>query len=93
VISHTTAIFRRQLAHLPAEVRRRARQAYQLFKHDPNHSSLRFKPIHSSEPIYSVRVGLHHRAVGVRDGNEIVWFWIGSHADYDALLSRWQRKP
>jgi hypothetical protein len=32
-------------------------------------------------------VGLGWRAVGVRDGDTMVWFWIGSHADYDRLLS------
>jgi hypothetical protein len=26
--------------------------------------------------------------VGVHSGDGIVWYWIGSHADYDKLLSR-----
>ncbi len=34
-----------------------------------------------------MRVGIHYRALGVRTDDEIVWFWIGSHADYDGLLS------
>ena len=42
---------------------------------------------HSTRPIYSVRIGLGYRALGVREADEIVWFWIGSHADYDQLLS------
>jgi hypothetical protein len=33
-----------------------------------------------------VRIGLAYRALGVRDGDDVVWFWIGSHADYDQLL-------
>jgi hypothetical protein len=33
-----------------------------------------------------VRIGLAYRALGVRDGEEIIWFWIGSHAHYDRLL-------
>lgn len=41
-----------------------------------------------TQPIYSVRVDLEYRAVGVMDGEVIVWFWIGSHADYDELLKR-----
>jgi hypothetical protein len=36
--------------------------------------------------VYSVRVGLGWRALGVREGDVMVWFWIGSHADYDRLL-------
>jgi hypothetical protein len=29
---------------------------------------------------------MHYRAVGILDGDSIVWYWIGSHADYDGLL-------
>jgi hypothetical protein len=67
-------------------VQRRARAAYRLFRQEPSHPSLRFKLVHPSRPIYSVRIGLAYRALGVRDGDEIIWFWIGSHADYDRLL-------
>jgi len=31
---------------------------------------------------------LHHRAIGWVEGDVVVWFWIGSHADYDALISQ-----
>lgn len=54
---------------------------------DPAHPSLQFKRVHAKEPIYSVRVGLGWRAVGVRSDDTVVWFWIGSHAEYDNLLS------
>ena len=37
--------------------------------------------------MYSVRVTLGHRALRLVEGDEVVWFWIGSHADYDRLLS------
>lgn len=84
--SHTTARFRRCLEGLPEHVRRQAREAYELFSQDPTHPGLRFKPIHSKKSVYSVRIGIHHRALGVLTGEDIVWFWIGSHADYDALL-------
>ena len=56
---------------------------------DPwGHPGLRFKRIHDSLPIYSVRIGKGYRAVGKRDENGVVWFWIGSHANYDKLLSQ-----
>jgi hypothetical protein len=29
-----------------------------------------------------------YRAVGIVEAEEIVWFWIGSHADYDKVLKR-----
>ena len=86
--SHTTARFRQAYAALPAHVRSQARQAYKLFQQNPYHPGLRFKQIHASQPIFSVRAGLGFRALGIRDGDDLVWFWIGSHADYDKLLSR-----
>ena len=49
---------------LPEQVRHQARQAYSLFQQDPHHPSLRFRQVHPTRPIFSARVGLHHRAVG-----------------------------
>ncbi len=73
---------------LPEQVRQQARQAYALFQQNPHHPSLRFRQVHLVRPIFSARVGLHYRAVGVREGNNIFWFWIGSHAEYDRLLNQ-----
>lgn len=70
----------------PSEVRDAARKAYRLFRENPQHPSLQFKKVHDREPVYSVRVNLGHRAVGLLENDEITWFWIGSHGDYDRLL-------
>jgi hypothetical protein len=35
-----------------------------------------------------VRIGLGVRALGVRDGDDLIWFWIGTHAHYDRLIAR-----
>lgn len=86
--SHTTDSFRRLYRQLPADVQQAALKAYQLWRADPFHKSLRFKRVHPTQPIYSVRVGLGWRAVGVRQGDAVVWHWIGSHADYDRLLGQ-----
>lgn len=86
--SYLTDEFFASYRRLPAEVRNQARQAYALFAHDPSHPGLRFKKVHPARPIYSARVGSDYRAVGVRDGNDIHWFWIGSHSEYDSLLNR-----
>jgi hypothetical protein len=84
--SRTTRRFRELLAALPANVRRQAREAYRLFRDNPSHPSLRFKQVCNDPRSYSARVGIGYRAVGYLDGGTIVWFWIGSHADYDKLL-------
>lgn len=86
--SRRTQDFRNQLAALPESVRRQAAQAHRLFQQDPWHNSLRFKRIHGTKDIYSVRIGIGYRAIGQRDGDDVTWFWIGSHADYDRLLGQ-----
>ena len=86
--SRTTRRFREALAALPAHVRAQARLAYQTFARDPSHPALRFKQVDAQRPIYSARVGLGYRALAVREGEDLVWFWIGSHAEYDQLLRR-----
>ena len=86
--SKTTASFRTALATLPPEIRQHAREAYKLFKQNPHHPSLRFRQVHPTEPIFSARVTRGYRAVGVREGDTIIWFWIGSHAGYERLLPR-----
>ena len=86
--SHATERFRLTLKQLPEEIRRNTQEAYDLWQQDPQHPSLHFKRIHATKPVYSVRVGLGWRAVGIRRGNDMVWYWIGSHTDYEKLISR-----
>ena len=86
--SSVTNGFRKQLAALPAEVQEQAARAYALWRADPYHPSLQFKQVSRPQPIYSVRVGLGYRALGLREQAHIDWFWIGSHAQYDGLLKR-----
>jgi len=60
-----------------------ARRAFRQFLIDPSHNSLRFKKLAGHESLWSVRVTLNIRAVGHRDGDAIVWVWIGSHGEFD----------
>ena len=84
--SHVTRSFRAAFAALPDEIQARARHAYHLFRDHSDHPSLRFKKVDQSENIYSVRIGLGYRALGVLKGAIVIWFWIGSHSDYDRLI-------
>lgn len=68
-------------------MQKQAREAYKHFQIDPNYPSLRFKKVHPTELIYSARIGKGHRALGVLDGDDIVWFWIGSHKEYERLIN------
>jgi hypothetical protein len=71
----------------PNKVKKRARRMYRLWKANPYHPSLHFKQIHAQESMYSVRIGLGWRAIGLREGATMTWVWIGSHADYDKFIS------
>ena len=86
--SKTTRAFRKRLELLPEQVQEQARRAYRQFAADPYHRSLQFKRVYTTAPLYSARVSKGHRAVAQIDGDVAVWFWIGSHADYDSLLAR-----
>ena len=81
--SRTTRRFWEAFDALPARIRRDAIRAYRKFREDPYHPGLRFKKLEGQDDIYSVRVTLGYRALGVMTGSRIVWYWIGTHADYD----------
>jgi hypothetical protein len=76
------------LDRLPGAVQRQALDAYRLWLRDPYHASLQFKRVHNTDPIYSVRIGIGWRALGIRQSDTVIWFWIGPHAEYDHILAR-----
>lgn len=86
--SRTTTQFRKAFARLPKQVQDLIREAYRQFRQDPGHPSLRFKRVHPELPIYSARISKNYRAVGQLDQDTIIWFWVGSHTEYDRLLSQ-----
>jgi len=88
VKSRTTAQFRKLFADLPEQVQEQTRAAYRQFKEDPSHPSLRFKKVHPELPIYSARISKNCRVVGQLDGDTAIWFWVGSHAEYDKFLGQ-----
>lgn len=57
---------------------------HQLLKQNPKHPSLHFKKI---SDLWSVKIGKNYRSLGFEETEGIVWFWIGSHAEYDQILS------
>ena len=89
--SHTSARFRSAFDALPARVQQSARRAYRVFLNDPRHPSLQYKQVHPTRPIFSARVALGYRALCVREGDDLIWFWIGSHSDYDRMLFQLRR--
>jgi hypothetical protein len=68
---------------LPEAVRSLADKSFALLKADSGHPSLQLKKV---DRYWSVRVGLHYRAVAVSVDDGLLWFWIGTHAEYDRLI-------
>ncbi len=68
---------------LPEDIRKLADQAYEHLKQDPQDPSLHFKKVGR---FWSARVGGSYRAVAVEGADGFIWFWIGTHADYEKLL-------
>jgi hypothetical protein len=68
---------------LPPEIRDVADEKFELLKRNARHPSLHLKKVGR---YFSVRVGLAHRALGVDVEDGILWFWIGSHDDYDRRI-------
>jgi mRNA-degrading endonuclease RelE of RelBE toxin-antitoxin system len=86
--SSVTNSFRKQLEQLPKSVQEQAEKAYALWQAYPYHNSLQFKRVSQRQPIYSVRVSLNYRALGLWESGYIYWYWIGTHNEYDELLKR-----
>jgi hypothetical protein len=88
--SRTTDRFWKCYALLPADTKKRAKEAYKHFMKDPYHPGLHYKRVHSSRPIFSVRITKDYRAVGILPEHEMIWFWIGAHSEYEQLLKQFR---
>ena len=83
MIHHASPDFWSHYGTLRASVRKLADEASELLKNNPRHPSLHFKKVGR---YWSVRVGLHHRVLGIDAPDGVLWFWIGNHGDYDDLV-------
>ena len=86
MISRTRPGFWSLYAALDAKTKAAARRTYELFREQPGHGSLRFKKLGGYADVWSVRINEQYRAVGRRQGDTVVWFWIGSHNDFDRMF-------
>ena len=68
------------------ESRRQARDKYALGRQEPFHPSLHFKEL--ATDLWSARNPPSYRALARRRDELVVWFWIGTHAEYDRLINR-----
>ncbi|GAB4013381.1 hypothetical protein GCM10028808_32300 [Spirosoma migulaei] len=69
---------------LPKDIQNLADKNFALLKTNLHHPSLHFKEVR--EGLWSVRVGKKYRSLASEDGEDLLWFWIGSHAEYDRII-------
>jgi hypothetical protein len=79
---------------LPVPYQQAAVAAFQMFLRNPHHPALR---PHSLNPTkkgqhwpgsISVSITMGYRAIYVVRNGVNVWYWIGTHADYDKFVGR-----
>ncbi|MFO0957507.1 MAG: hypothetical protein U0800_08570 [Isosphaeraceae bacterium] len=84
--------FKDLFAALPEWVKDQAQQAYDVFRRDPDHPSLRRHQLRNPgervEPgTFSISITMKYRALYFIDGGTNVWYWIGTHNDYDTYIA------
>ena len=82
-ISRRLKSFRKLYDDLPLPARALAVETYKKWTKNPDTLGLHFKPLRGYDDIWSINVGDHYRAVAVRDGNTVVWIWIGTHEAFN----------
>lgn len=68
---------------LPRDIQKLAIKQYRIWLQDQSHPSLNFKKVGVH---WSARISENYRAVGVMEKGTVIWYFIGTHAEYDRLL-------
>ncbi len=69
---------------LPKKIKKLADNKFNLLKNNPYHPSLHFKKVGE---YYSTRISSDYRALATKTENDIIWFWIGKHSDYEDKIN------
>lgn len=89
-----TADYRAMQERLPPPIRKLAESAFATFQRNPDHPALRRHRLADSEAgrhrsgTWSVSITMKYRALYVVDGETNVWYWVGSHSDFDTFVGR-----
>ncbi len=86
MISRVRPSFWRSYEALDPRLKEAARRSYKLFEANPDHPSLRFKKLAGHDRVWSFRINDSYRALAERNGDTVIWFWIGSHNEFDKLF-------
>jgi hypothetical protein len=68
---------------LPPSIQKLADKNFKILKSDSRHPSLHLKKVGQH---WSARVGRKYRTMAVETEEGLIWFWIGTHKEYDKLI-------
>jgi hypothetical protein len=83
LIHHASPDFWSCYRALPKDIQELADKSFDLLKADARHRSLHLKKVGR---FWSARIGLHYRAMAIEVPDGALWFWIGTHAEYDKMI-------
>jgi hypothetical protein len=83
VRSRRTTQFLELYRVLPQEIQATARKVYQIFRENPAHPGLRLERLRSDPRAWAVRITRDYRAIALRNGDDWLWLWIGTHKEFD----------
>jgi hypothetical protein len=68
---------------LPSSIKKTADKNFDLLKENPQHPSLQLKKAGS---FWSVRISRKYRSLAIEKEDNLIWFWIGNHSEYEKLI-------
>jgi hypothetical protein len=83
VKSKTLPSFWESYRKIPASIKKSAKKSFRLWQESPFHPSLHFKCVNQEERIWSLRITVKYRALGIMERDTVTWFWIGDHDEYE----------
>lgn len=92
--NRTTRNYRDQYAKLPQHIKDAVRDACVIFDRDPRHPSLRHHDLGETKrgqhypASASVSVTMQYRAIYLVQDGINVWYWIGTHNEYENFTGK-----
>jgi plasmid maintenance system killer protein len=68
--------------NLPQDVQKRCNPKLEPWETNARHPSLHFKKMSKEQPWWSLRVSRQYRLLGWREGDRVIWDWVGPHDEY-----------
>ena len=68
---------------LPSVIQTLADKNFEILRSNSQHPSLHLKKV---DRYWSARVGKRYRTLAVETEAGLIWFWIGTHSEYDKMI-------